>query len=81
MAILRIYGRIVDGEESAWLGWAGVDHVTPGEVSRFIDGLTAEDDTIDLLINSCGGNVTDGWAIYDALRSSGKRITATVEGV
>lgn len=81
MAILRIYGRIVDGEESAWLGWAGVDHVTPGEVSRFIEGLTEEDDTIDLLINSCGGNVTDGWAIYDALRTSGKRITATVEGV
>ena len=81
MAILRIYGRIADGEESAWLAWAGVEHVTPGEVSRFIDGLTPEDDTIDLLINSCGGNVTDGWAIYDALRSSGKRITATVEGV
>lgn len=81
MAILRIYGDIVNGEESACLAWCGVEHASLSEVSRFIEELPEDDDVIDILINSRGGSVRDGWGIYDALRSSGKRITATVEGI
>ena len=80
MAILRIYGVIVDNEESAMLSWCGIEHVSLSEVSRFITELPEDDENIDILIDSCGGSVTDGWAIYDALRQSGRKITATVEG-
>lgn len=81
MAILKIYGVIADGEESSYLSWCGIEHVSLSEISDFINSLSEEDNKIDILINSRGGNVQDGWAIYDALRSSGKEITATVEGV
>lgn len=80
MAILRIYGVIAGNEESAMLSWCGVEHVSLSEVSRFISELPEDDENIDILIDSRGGSVTDGWAIYDALRQSGRKITATVEG-
>lgn len=81
MAILRIYGVIAGNEESAMLSWCGIEHVSLSEVSRFIAELPEEDENIDILIDSRGGSVIDGWAIYDALRQSGRKITATVEGV
>ncbi len=81
MAILKIYGVIADGEESSYLSWCGIEHVSLSEISDFITSLPDSDNNIDILINSRGGSVQDGWAIYDVLRSSGKNITATVEGV
>lgn len=81
MAILKIYGVIADGEESSYLSWCGIEHVSLSDISDFIASLPEEEKNIDILINSRGGNVRDGWAIYDALRQSGKELTATVEGV
>lgn len=81
MALLKIYGVIVDERESAVLSWMGEEHTTLSEISDFIQTIPDSDDTIDVLINSRGGSVSDGWGIYDVLRSSGKKITATVEGV
>lgn len=81
MAILKIYGVIADGEESSYLSWCGIEHVSLSAISDFLSWLPEEDSRIDILINSRGGSVQDGWAIYDALRSSGKELTATVEGV
>lgn len=81
MAILKIYGVIADGEDSSYLSWCGIEHVSLSEISDFIASLPDSDNNIDILINSRGGSVQDGWGIYDALRSSGKNITATVEGV
>lgn len=81
MAILKIYGVIADGEESSYLSWCGIEHVSLSDISDFITSLPESDERIDILINSKGGDVRDGWAIYDALRQSGKELTATVEGV
>lgn len=81
MAILKIYGVIADGEESSYLSWCGIEHVSLSAISDFITSLPESDERIDILINSRGGDVRDGWAIYDALRQSGKKLTATVEGV
>ena len=81
MAILKIYGVIADGDDCAYLSWCGIEHVSLSEITDFIASLDDADKNIDILINSRGGSVQDGWAIYDALRSSGKTITATVEGV
>lgn len=81
MAILKIYGVIADGEGSSYLSWCGIEHVSLSDISDFIASLPEDDKNIDILINSRGGDVRDGWAIYDALRQSGKELTATVEGV
>lgn len=40
-----------------------------------------EDHRIDVEIHSCGGDCTEGYAIYDALRTSGKELSCTVVGV
>jgi ATP-dependent Clp endopeptidase proteolytic subunit ClpP len=51
--------------------------------SAFMRDLKAmgDVDDIHLSIHSPGGDVLDGWAIYNALRNSKARITARVEGL
>lgn len=39
-----------------------------------------EEQEIMLELHSCGGDTTEGWAIYDALRASGRTIHAKVVG-
>lgn len=39
-----------------------------------------EDKTLNVEIHSCGGDTTEGYAIYDAIRSSGMEVTCTVVG-
>ena len=81
MAILKIYNPIVSDEERLDLLWfCGIDGVSFSSVDEFIQSIAAEDDTIDLRIHCPGGDVTEGWAIVDKLRATGKTITATIEG-
>lgn len=47
----------------------------------FMENFSPEDNRIDVEIHSCGGDCTEGYAIYDALRTSGKELTCTVVGV
>ena len=39
-----------------------------------------EEQEVMLELHSCGGDTTEGWAIYDALRASGRTISAKVVG-
>ena len=81
MAILKIYNPIISDEERLDLLWfCGIDGVSFSSVDEFIQSVAAEDDTIDLRIHCPGGDVTEGWAIVDKLRATGKTIVATVEG-
>lgn len=75
MAKLRIYTPI--GEGCCFFDEEGTTFMS---VAEFIDSIPADDNTIELLINSPGGSVAEGWAIVDKLRATGKRITATIEG-
>ena len=51
------------------------------EIRGKLDNLT-ENEEITLHVNSYGGDVAAGWAIYDALRQAeGHTIKAIVEGV
>ena len=48
----------------------------------FIDELkTVKDKNIDVHINSLGGSVFDGLAIYNALKNHSKKVTTKVEGI
>lgn len=61
--------------------WCGSDGVCFKDIDEFLASIASDDDTIDLRLHCEGGSVTEGWAIVDKLRASGKKITATVEGI
>lgn len=77
MATLKIYSEIAPEECLTFLGVKGVSFDT---VEEFIQSIDDEDDVIDIRLHCAGGSVVEGWAIVDALRATGKRIVATIEG-
>lgn len=68
-------------EGAEMMRWCGSDGVCFKDIDEFLASIANDDDTIDLRLHCEGGSVTEGWAIVDKLRASGKKITATVEGV
>lgn len=81
MAKLCIYNVIVDEEEKIFLeNWDGEQGVCYKDITEFLDGMEEGDENIDIKIHCPGGDCMEGWAIYDALRNSGKKISATIEG-
>lgn len=80
MAILKIYNDIVGEDEKQFLQWNGRDALAFSDVEAFIASIPADDDTIKLVINCRGGSVADAFKMYDALRASGKIISAEVTG-
>lgn len=64
-----------------WL--TGQDAVSYNDISAYLEYMreyAPEDNHIDVEIHSCGGDCTEGYAIYDALRASGKEISCKVVG-
>lgn len=59
----------------------GEGGVSFADVRSFLDWMDPTDTHVDIELHSCGGDTTEGYAIYDALRASGKEITATVVGL
>ena len=81
MAKLRIYNQIVDEEEKIFLqDWVGTDGICYKDIPDFLDSMEEGDNEIDIKLHCSGGDCIEGWAIYDALRNSGKTISATIEG-
>lgn len=81
MATLKLYSDIVDNQTKVWYNWDGLDATTSDDVVKFIGDIPASDNEICIRINCNGGYMTEGWRIYDALRQSGKKISAIVEGM
>ena len=80
MAKLRIYNDIDSQDNKFWYQWWGGDCVCFQDIDVFAASIPKDDDTIDMRIFCNGGSVVEGWAIYDRLSQSGKKITCTVEG-
>jgi ATP-dependent protease ClpP protease subunit len=78
-AVLKIYGDIGEstGEMAVLMG--GMETISSKEVSDFLDENKDASEII-VKINSRGGDVQEGWAIYDMLVNSGKKITTIGEG-
>ena len=81
MAILKIYNPILTEEGVEQMRWLGSDGVCFKDIDEFLASVAEDDNTIELRLHCEGGSVTEGWAIVDKLRASGKTITATVEGI
>lgn len=81
MAKLVINSDIVDEVTRVIYEWEGFNGITSQDIVDFINKMDANDTLIDIRLHCNGGSVTEGWRIYDALRTSGKEITATIEGM
>lgn len=81
MAILKINAPIVGENEKVALSFMGLEGVTFRSVEEFLSTIPEDDNEIELRIHCEGGEVWEGWAIVDALRASGKKISATIEGL
>ena len=80
MAILKLNSQIASEETKVFLDWNGVSGLSFEDVKSFISEIPEDDKLIDIRINCKGGDCVEGWAMYDALRQSGKEIKAVIEG-
>ena len=60
--------------------WGDVEGTSFADIDSFCNAIPEGDNQIDIRLHCDGGSVTEGWAIYDRLRATGKEITATAEG-
>lgn len=69
---LNIYGTITEQKVNS-------SDVTAVEVKGFLDSISP-DEAVDVFINSYGGHVSAGLAIYNMLKAHKGTVTVTVEG-
>jgi ATP-dependent protease ClpP protease subunit len=76
---LKLYGDI--GEPDPMMEMFGMtdDTISSKQVSEFLEANTAATEIL-VRINSRGGDVQEGWNIYDLLTTCGKKITTRGEG-
>ena len=79
IAKLNIEGYI-GGSDMVSL-FSGAETFSLAALKRFLDTLENDVTDIHVYINSGGGSVIEGWAIYDKLKTSGKKITTIGEGM
>jgi ATP-dependent Clp protease protease subunit len=77
-ATLKIYGDIGESVPDIF-NEDGQGNISARMVSEFLD-KNKDATSITVKINSRGGDVQEGWAIYDLLTSSGKRVKTIGEG-
>ena len=81
MAVLKIFNDIQsENEKKACQFWGDAEGVCFKDVDEFVAGMDADDNVIEVRLHCDGGDVIEGWGIYDKLRSTGKEITTIVEG-
>ena len=81
MAVLKIYNDIqTEDEKMACQFWGEAEGVCFKDVDEFVASIPKDDNKIEVRLFCDGGQCSEGWAIYDKLRATGKEITCIVEG-
>jgi len=81
MAQLKIYTDIQSESDKTFARLVGdVEGVSFADIDAFCHPTPADDNQIEVRLHCDGGSVTEGWAMYDRLRATGKEITCIVEG-
>lgn len=81
MAVLKIYNDIqTESDKTIARYWGDVEGVCYKDIDEFCESIPEDDNIIDIRLFCDGGSCTEGWAIYDRLRATGKEISCTVEG-
>ena len=78
--ILKINREICSEDDKVRLWFQGRDGISFDDVDSAINWMDQSDNTIELMMNSLGGDCDEGFAIYDKLRSTGKEIKAIIQG-
>lgn len=78
--ILKINREICSEDDKVRLWFQGRDGISFDDVDSAINWMDPSDNTIELMMNSLGGDCDEGFAIYDKLRSTGKEIKAIIQG-
>lgn len=78
--ILKINREICSEDDKVRLWFQGRDGISFDDVDAAINWMDPSDNTIELMMNSLGGDCDEGFAIYDKLRSTGKEIKAVIQG-
>ena len=81
MAKLFINKDIASDSDKMRYWLSGDDCVSFSDIQGFLSWMDPSDNSIDVELHSCGGDCIEGYAIYDALRASGKEISCTVVGL
>lgn len=72
MATLKLYNPILSEATKECYWFCDEAGTSFKDVDEFINGIPAGDDNIELLLHCDGGEVNEGWAIVDKLRSHGQ---------
>jgi hypothetical protein len=81
MAVLKIFNDIqTENEKNNSKFFGEAEGICYKDVDEFCEQIAEDDNKIDVRLHCNGGSCTEGWAIYDRLRATGKEITCTVEG-
>ncbi len=71
---------ITDSDKCLHWCLTGDEGISFDDIQSFLDWIPAEDNTIQIEIHSCGGVCDEAYAMYDALRATGKEISCNVAG-
>jgi ATP-dependent Clp protease protease subunit len=81
MLEVQIYDNIANKSEQAWLSaWGMDDCIFSADVVKKLFRDNPDEKEIKFNIHCNGGSVSEGLAIYDILRNSGRNIHMNVEG-
>lgn len=76
---IEIKGTIVADDEKWIYDWFGITTTTPGQVNNLIE--KAENEDLEVFINSPGGSVFAGSEIYTNLKDSAKNVIVKITGI
>lgn len=80
MLEIRLH-EVIDKESNAWIyEWFGMNHPFTLETLQQLLNENPDEKDIKLQIHCDGGLVSEGLALYDCLRTSGRNIYCNVEG-
>ena len=64
-----VKGTIVSDDESRYYEWYGITHTAPKIVNKAVNEARLKNETLDVYVNSGGGDIFAGSEIYTSLKS------------
>ncbi len=80
MINIRLYNPIANKNNAWWYSWDGEDGVFSLDFVQKVFAANPSETDFRFNIHCAGGEVEEGFAIYDWLRTSGKNIYMNIEG-
>lgn len=78
MTKIHVKGPIISDAHQRFYDWIGIDATSPSKVSNSLPG---DKSSVDVIINSGGGDVFAGSEIYTALRDYEGQVTVKIVGL